>query len=67
MPLQFDFLQKGLVRSIWIKALLMGLPQGEYVLPLIETGFAYLMSNKPVSSPDDLTNLKVWVPEGDPW
>ena len=43
-----------------------GITGGMTVLPLIETGFAYLMSNKPVSSPDDLTNLKVWVPEGDP-
>lgn len=28
-------------------------------------GFAYLMSNQPLSSLDDLKNKKVWAPEGD--
>tara|TARA_E500000331_G_scaffold98259_5_gene95019 strand:+ start:1957 stop:3057 length:1101 start_codon:yes stop_codon:yes gene_type:complete len=32
---------------------------------LIETGFAYLMSRKPVQSVAELRNLKTWVPEQD--
>jgi TRAP-type C4-dicarboxylate transport system substrate-binding protein len=39
---------------------------GVHVFPLIETGFAYLLSKKPVSKPEDMANLKVWVPDGDP-
>ena len=68
MPLQFDsFAEVDSVRSDMDQGIIDGITAGGMtVLPLIETGFAYLMSNKPVSSPDDLTNLKVWVPEGDP-
>ncbi len=68
MPLQFDsFTEVDSVRSDMDQGIIDGITAGGMtVLPLIETGFAYLMSNKPVSSPDDLTNLKVWVPEGDP-
>lgn len=31
-----------------------------------EIGFAYLLSNKPVASVDQLRACKMWVPEGDP-
>ena len=33
---------------------------------LTETGFAYLMSKKPVRSIEDIKTLKAWIPEGDP-
>jgi TRAP-type C4-dicarboxylate transport system substrate-binding protein len=29
-------------------------------------GFAYMMSNRPMSTLDDLRGQKVWIPEGDP-
>jgi len=32
---------------------------------MIESGFIYLMSNKPIARLADLKGLKVWVPEGD--
>jgi TRAP-type C4-dicarboxylate transport system substrate-binding protein len=37
-----------------------------HVFPLIETGFAYLLSKKPVANPKDMINMKVWIPKGDP-
>jgi TRAP-type transport system periplasmic protein len=33
---------------------------------LAETGFAYLLSVRPVNSLADLQNMKMWVPDGDP-
>ena len=33
---------------------------------LIETGFAYILTTKPVRSVADLQMLKAWVPDGDP-
>ncbi len=38
---------------------------GIKVLGLSEGGFAYLMSQKPIRSVDDMTSLKNWLPEGD--
>lgn len=43
-----------------------GLKKKGYIsFGISEGGFAYLMSNTPVSGVDDLKGLKVWVPEGD--
>ena len=39
--------------------------KGYTVLGLSEGGFAYLMSNSPITSSDQVKNHKVWVPEGD--
>jgi TRAP-type C4-dicarboxylate transport system substrate-binding protein len=33
---------------------------------LTETGFAYLLSTKPVRTVEDIKKLKAWVPDGDP-
>ncbi len=68
MPLQFDsFAEVDQVRQAMDQGIIDGISDGGMtVLPLIETGFAYLMSKRPISNPEDLTNLKVWVPEGDP-
>ena len=43
-----------------------GLYERGYVsFGLAEAGFAYLMSNKPISGIADLDDRKVWIPEGD--
>lgn len=39
--------------------------KGYIVLGLSEGGFAYLMSDKPLKTSDDVRTQKVWVPEGD--
>ncbi|MFC1890430.1 TRAP transporter substrate-binding protein DctP [Thermodesulfobacteriota bacterium] len=40
--------------------------QGFVVLAWLETGFAYMMSQKPIASLEDLKGRNVWIPEGDP-
>ncbi|OUV12116.1 MAG: hypothetical protein CBC47_00405 [Alphaproteobacteria bacterium TMED87] len=42
------------------------LDNGIYSFHLTETGFAYLMSKRPVRSVGDVRKLKAWIPEGDP-
>ncbi|MGM0564246.1 MAG: TRAP transporter substrate-binding protein DctP [Pseudomonadota bacterium] len=39
--------------------------KGLVVLGISEGGFAYMMSDKPVQSVEDIKERKVWVPEGD--
>lgn len=39
---------------------------GFVLLGWAEVGFVYIYSNKPVASPDDLRNAKLWMWEGDP-
>ena len=39
--------------------------KGYIMLGLSEGGFAYLMSDKPLKTSDDVRTQKVWVPEGD--
>ena len=54
------------VRSRMDKILIQGLEKKGFItFGFAEGGFAYLMSNKPVNSIDDLKNQKVWVPQGD--
>ncbi len=38
---------------------------GLVTVGLSEGGFAYIMSNNPIRSTEDLTRQKVWLPEGD--
>jgi TRAP-type C4-dicarboxylate transport system substrate-binding protein len=40
--------------------------KGYILLGWSEIGFIYMMSNKPMSSVEDIRNAKVWMPEGDP-
>ncbi len=40
--------------------------QGFISMGINEIGFAYLLSNKPVTSVEQLRECKMWVPEGDP-
>jgi len=68
MPLQFQsYAEVDAVRKNMDEGIRLGLKDGGlHVFPLIETGFAYLLSKQPVASPKDLLNMKVWIPKGDP-
>lgn len=39
---------------------------GYFSTGILESGFVYMMSNKPIAKPADLKGQKVWVPEDDP-
>jgi len=55
------------VRSRMDRQMMKGLEQRGYVaFGIVEGGFAYLMSKRPVLKVEDLKGLKIWVPEGDP-
>lgn len=55
------------VRGKMDGAMLEGLKKAGFVsFGLTDNGFAYLMSNHPVTRPEDLRGHKVWSPEGDP-
>lgn len=68
MPLQFQsYAEVDAVRKNMDEGIRLGLKEGGlHVFPLIETGFAYLLSKKPVANPKDMINMKVWIPKGDP-
>jgi TRAP-type C4-dicarboxylate transport system substrate-binding protein len=54
------------VRERMDPVLIKGLAEHGFVsFGLSEGGFAYLMSNQPIHSIDELKGHKVWVPEGD--
>ena len=68
MPLQFrnndevDFVRKRMDSAIQ-----QGLrDNGLETFHLTETGFAYLLSQSPVTTLSEMQGLKVWVPDGDP-
>lgn len=67
LPLLFRSLQEvDYVRKRIDRQLTQGLEKKGFVnFGFAEGGFAYLMSNKPVRSIQDLTTEKVWVPSGD--
>jgi len=55
------------VRSRMDGMMMEGFEQRGYIaFGIAESGFAYLMSKRPVLKVEDLKGLKVWVPEGDP-
>lgn len=68
LPMLFhSYEEVDYVRSRMDDVLLKGLEQhGFVVFGVAESGFAYLMSKRPIRRVEDLEGLKVWVPQGDP-
>ena len=68
LPLEFrDYEEVDYVRKNLDGRIIKGLAdQGLVSFGLIETGFAYILSVKPVRSVDDLKKLKAWIPDNDP-
>jgi TRAP-type C4-dicarboxylate transport system substrate-binding protein len=68
LPLKFWKLDEvDYVRARMDQRIIDGLDKAGIVsFTLAETGFAYVMSTKPVRSLDELRNVKAWVPDGDP-
>jgi len=62
-----SYAEADYVRSKMDGLMIEGVSKAGFVsFGLIGNGFAYLMSNRPVSAPEDLKGQKVWAPEGDP-
>lgn len=68
LPMLFrSYEEVDYVRSRVDALILKGLEQhGLVAFGIAESGFAYLMSSRPIRRIEDLEGLKVWVPEGDP-
>jgi len=68
LPLLFmDYREVDAVRAKIDPLLSKGCEEKGYIpLGIVETGFVYMMSSKPIGSPDDLHGRKIWTPEGDP-
>ncbi|MEK9869097.1 MAG: TRAP transporter substrate-binding protein DctP [Gammaproteobacteria bacterium] len=68
LPLQFrDTDEVEYVREEMDQMIVDGLGNAGIVsFHLTETGFAYLLSQEPVTAVDDLKDLKAWIPDGDP-
>lgn len=69
MPLIFDSLDEvSYVRGRFDERLMKSLEDAGLVgFGIAGGGFAMIMSEKPVTSREDLQGRKVWVPEGDSW
>jgi len=67
LPMVFDSTEEAAyVREAIDPKLLVGLEQAGFKsFGFASGGFAYIMSNSPVTTLDDLKGKKVWVPEGD--
>ena len=67
LPFTFrNFHEVDFVRKHMDDRIIKGLDKGGIVaFHLTETGFAYLMSTKPVTTLEELRGMKVWVPTGD--
>ena len=67
IPLVFrSFDEVDFVREQLDEKIKQGLYEAGYVsFGFAEGGFAYLMSNRPIRTVDDLSGRKTWVPEGD--
>ena len=68
LPLMFNTIAEArLVREHMEAILRQRLEDGGYVnFGFAAAGFAYMMSNKPMSTLADFKGQKVWTPEGDP-
>lgn len=67
LPFTFDNLEEvHHIRKTFDPIIAQGLADnGFQLLGLSEGGFAYLMSNKAITTAEDMKGQKVWVPEGD--
>ena len=68
LPLKFrSFEEIDYIRAKMDQRIIDGLEKGGFVtFGLGEAGLAYLMSNNPVYSVEDLRQQKVWIPNDDP-
>jgi len=68
LPLLFNnYDEVDAVRKVIDPKLTKALKKKGYVsFGIVDAGFAYVMSNFSVTTPEDLKNRKVWIPEGDP-
>jgi TRAP-type C4-dicarboxylate transport system substrate-binding protein len=68
LPLKFRSLQEiDYVRERMDHYMRTGFEKGGFItFGLAEGGFAYVMSNAPVRSVEELRNHKVWIPDHDP-
>ena len=68
LPMMFDSIEEArFVRSHMEGEIRERLEQAGYAnFGLAAAGFAYMMSNKPISTLADFSGQKVWIPEGDP-
>ncbi|MCB1153401.1 TRAP transporter substrate-binding protein DctP [bacterium] len=68
LPLQFrNYDEVDYVRRTMDPIILKQLEaKGYHPITVMEVGFAYLMSDKPVSSIDEMRRQKTWIPEYDP-
>jgi TRAP-type transport system periplasmic protein len=66
-PMKFKSLEEvGYVRQYMDQYIIDGLNQAGFVtFGLMGGGFAYIMSQKPVETVEDLRNQKVWIPDND--
>ena len=67
LPFQFRNLDEvDAVRQVMDQQIIDGLQKEGFIsFGLSEGGFAYLLSNSPVKTTDQMKGLKIWIPEGD--
>jgi TRAP-type transport system periplasmic protein len=67
LPFQFRNLDEvDAVRKVMDPKIIEGLKSNGFIsFGLSEGGFAYLLSNTPVKTTDNMKGLKIWIPEGD--
>ena len=67
LPFQFRNLEEvDAVRQVMDQQIIDGLKNEGFIsFGLSEGGFAYLLSNSPVKTTDNMKGLRIWIPEGD--